>query len=158
VTEVQPPEGEGYDLQQVYAEKIRPFWFRWADRWWQLPHLKMVDFEVQAKVESFEALAEKIGDDVDAAKAEVNALFDLLMGDAQAADWRATARPVGMLFDMLRAWVKHSGAEPGESPASDGSSKSTGRPSKRTSTGSTESASRRRSPAKKAVATPPASS
>lgn len=154
----QPPEGEGYDLQQVYAEAAKPFWFRWADRWWQLPHLRMLDFEVQAAVESFD-FAELTGEGVTAeqAKAKVNELFDLIMGEQQGQDWRKQTRPLPMLLDMLQAWMKHSGAEQGEASASGGSSRSTGRPSKRTSTGSTGSASRRRSKAVQA-ASPPVSS
>jgi hypothetical protein len=162
MTELGPPEGEGYDLQRVYAEKLRPFWFRWGDRWWQLPHLRMLDFEVQARVEAFDFAALTANEaDTELAKRKVNELFDLLMGAEQGQAWQAVSpRPFGMLLDMIQAWSAHSGAEPGEAPASDGSSGSTGRPSKRTSTGSTASASRRRSPAKKAAAagTPPGNS
>lgn len=43
------------------------------------------------------------------------------------------------LLKLLTQWTKHQRASLGESSASTGSSKSTGRPSKRTSNGSTES-------------------
>ena len=148
MSEVKPPEGEGYDLQRVYAEQVRPFWFRWADRWWQLPHLKMLDYEVQARIEAFD-FGELTSDD--AAKQKINELFDLIMGPEQGAEWRTVTRPANMILDMIRAWAKHSGTEAGEAPASSGSSASTGRPSKPTSTASTASASRKRSPAKKAA-------
>lgn len=155
MTAPQPPEGEGYDLQAVYAENVKPFWFRWADRWWQLPHLKMLDFEVQARVETFQDVI-AAADGVDQMRERVNELFDMLMGDVQGADWRMVPRPGNAILEMFQAWAKHSGATEGEASASDGSSRSTGRPSKRTSSGSTGSASRKRSP-RKAV-TAPASS
>lgn len=170
MTDLQPPEGEGYDLQAVYAEDNKPFWFRWADRWWMIPHLKMLDFEVQAEIENFDfssVTAPEGGDvDVAAARAKLNELFDLIMGEQQGQQWREVPRPIGFLIEMLNKWTTHSGAKPGEAPASESSSASTGRPSKRTSTGSTASGSRKRSaPAKKAApkkeikaATPPVSS
>lgn len=160
-----PPEGEGYDLQKVYAEKAKPFWFHWEDQWWTLPHLRMLDFEVQARVSEFDfgELAEVSGDEaIEAAKAKVNELFALLMGPEQAAEWAEVSRPLEPLLDMIQQWSKHSGADQGESSASAGSSRSTGRPSKRTSTASTGSGSRKRSTAKKAApakaVTPPVSS
>lgn len=156
-----PPEGEGYDLQAVYAENLKPFWFRWGNRWWQLPHLRMLDFEVQARVESFQDDVTAVGDNVDQLRALVNGLFDMLLGEEQGVEWRLISRPGDAILDMIHAWMKHSGATPGESAASDGSSKSTGRPSKRTSTGTTGSGSRRRSTAKKVAPKPvtaPASS
>lgn len=162
MTDLQPPEGEGYDLQRVYAEKLKPFWFRWEDQWWTLPHPKMLDFEVQAEIESFDfsALTDE-GSDIEAAKGRLNTLYDLIMGEEQGTRWRATTRPVQMQLDMLNEWIARAGGQQGEAPASNDSSVSTGRPSKRTSSGSTASGSRRRSPAKKAAAkaaTAPASS
>ena len=145
----QPPAGEGYDLQQVYAEKMRPFWFRWADRWWELPHLRMLDFEVQGQVADFDfsILATSDSDALEEAKTKLNQLFDLLMGPELAGEWRKVPRPLEVLLDMVQRWSKHSGTDVGESSASDDSSGSTGRPSKPTSTGSTASGSRKRSPA-----------
>lgn len=144
MTAPEPPEGEGFDLQAVYAENgVEPFRFRWADQWWELPHLLMLDFEVQARVEEF--------DPTTTTKDDINIFFVDVMGQEQADRWRQVTRPAPMLMAMLRQWVKHSGGTPGESAASDGSSKSTGRPSKRTSTGGTGSASRTRSTAKKAT-------
>lgn len=162
MSDLQPPEGEGYDLQRIYSEKTKPFWFRWEDQWWKLPHLKMLDFEVQARVAGFD-FASLAADDmgVDEAKKKVNELFDLLMGVEQSARWSKATRPLEPLLDMIRQWSEHSGGNSGESSASSGSSESTARPSKRTSTGSTESGSRRRSPVKKAArkaVTPPVSS
>jgi hypothetical protein len=162
MSDLEPPEGEGYDLQRVYAEKLKPFWFRWDDRWWKLPHLRMLDFEVQAQVESFDFGALTDSKDIEATKTRVNDLFTLLMGGELGAQWRTTVRPLTMLLDMVNRWVEHSGGTPGEAQASPDSSKSTGRPSKRTSTASTGSGSRRPSRAKKAApaaaATPPGSS
>lgn len=153
MSDLQPPEGEGYNLQRVYAEKAKPFWFFWEDRWWKLPNLQMLDFEVQIQVAEFDfgSLTEDSAGLAEA-KEKVNSLFDLIMGEEQGPEWRKTVRPINMINDMLRSWGEHSGSESGESSASDGSSKSTGRPSKPTSKGSTGSASRRRSPARKAAA------
>ncbi len=141
-----------YDLQARYAEQAgTPFTFRWADREWTLPHLRDVDFAVQAEIESWDP--QKFGLDT------INDLFAKLFGDDQAAEWAKVTRPLPFLFMLFDDWLKHCGAEPGESPASDGSSTSTKRPSKRTSSGSTASASRRRStPRKQTAATPPVNS
>ena len=144
-------EEQGYDLQRLYAEKVGgPFRFRWADRWWELPNMRMLDIELQDRIEKLdEAVA-----DLDT----MNALFGDLLGAEQDAEWRKVPRPLGMLLDMFAAWTEHSKAKLGESPASDGSSKSTGRPSKRTSNGSTASASASRSAPRKRAATPRGSS
>lgn len=145
----EPPAGQGYDLQQVYAEAKKDFWFRWADRWWRLPNLHMLDFELQSKVMGFGALTDGLGAaDTSELAGHVNTLFDLIMEsgrEGQAAEWRETVRPIAMLLKLLNQWTEGSGAVEGESSASAGSSKSTGRPSKRTSTRSTGSASRKRS-------------
>jgi hypothetical protein len=154
VSDNEPPEGEGYDLQRVYAEKKKPFWFRWEDQWWKLPHPRMMDFEVQAEIESFDfgSLTQE-GGDLEDAKARLNKIYGLIMGEEQAARWReCEARPVQMQLEMLNEWMARTGASQGEAPASDDSSRSTGRPSKRTSTASTGSGSRRRSPSKKVPA------
>ncbi len=166
MAERKPPEGKGYDLQTVYAENAEPFWFRWDDQWWTLPHPKMLDFEVQVRVESFNtADLFPDGDDTpdeqigEVAKAKMDEFFALIMDAEQAAEWaQVKVRPLTMMLDMLSQWKDHIKAAEGESTASAGSSKSTGRPSKRTSATTTGSASPRRSRARKAVAGPPASS
>jgi hypothetical protein len=149
VSDRRPPQGEGFDLQRVYAEKTKPFWFRWEDQWWTLPHMKMLDFEVQARVAEFDfATLADLGSDpegIAAARTKVDEFFALLMGDEQGADWAKVSRPLHPLLDMIREWTEHSGGDMGESSASEGSSPSTGRPSKRTSKSSTRSGSRRRS-------------
>ncbi len=162
-------EDEGYDLQAVYAENAKPFRFRWADHWWELPHPKMLDFAVQAAVESFDydAISES-GGDLGIAKQKVDELFTLIMGREQGVAWaKVEVRPLPMLLDLFAKWMESTGVTPGEASASAGSSKSTGRPSKRTSNASTGSASPKRSrPAKatsqraprKAAGTPPANS
>ncbi len=148
-------EAKVYDLQRVYAEKAgTPFVFTWADREWTLPNILMLDIEVQDRIENLDSAHSTID--------TFNALFDDIMGAEQGAEWRKQIRPLPMLMDLLQAWTKQSGAQLGEAPASDDSSKSTGRPSKRTSSGSTASGSRKQSPAKKAAAkrraTPPVNS
>ncbi len=142
MTERRPPEGKGYDLQRDYTQDVEPYWFRWADQWWTLPHLKMLDFEVQLEVFKLQGAVNDITDP-DQLKDQFNDLFDLLMGAEQGTEFRKVERPLQALMVMLTNWRAHSEADEaeGESSASDGSSKSTGRPSSRTSNASTKSAS-----------------
>jgi hypothetical protein len=157
-----PPPGKGYDLQREYTEGLDPFWFRWADQWWELPHLKMLDFEKQLDVL---AMQDAIGDikDAESMKAKMNEVFAMLMGETQNADWVKVDRPIQALYDLLDNWRSHSEVteeDQGESSASDGSSKaSTRRPSSATSKASTGSGSRKRSTPRAAkTATPRAKS
>lgn len=124
---------ETYDLQRLYAEKAGgPFTFRWADREWTLPNMRMLDIEVQDRIENV---------DTSAGVDTLNTLFDELLGAEQGARWREVVRPLPMILDLFQAWLDHSKGTLGESGASAGSSKSTGRPSKRTSKPSTGSGS-----------------
>ncbi|GGN39443.1 hypothetical protein FHR83_006717 [Actinoplanes campanulatus] len=152
MTEFAPPPGQGYDLQRTYAENKPDFWFRWADRWWRLPNMHMLDFDIQVDVMGFQGRVSEDNPDVNALKAMVNDLFDLIMDaghEGQASDWRAVKpRPLPMLMDLLSQWSEQSGVDEGESSASTSSSPSTGRPSKRTSKPSTASGSARRSTAR----------
>lgn len=142
-----------YDLQRLYEEKdAGPFQFTWADQVWTLPSMRMLDIATQERIEN-------LGGDDSASVETVNTLFDDIMGEEQGTRWREVTRPLPMLFDLFAAWLAHSKAAMGESPASDGSSRSTGRPSKRTSNGSTASVSAKRSsPRARRTATQPASS
>ena len=147
MSDFQPPEGEGYDVQRLSAEQNKPFWFRWNDRWWMLDHIKNFDFKVQHQVESFDFSFDD-GAGIEAYEDRINAMFTLIMGSEQGGDWaQVPNRPVTMMLDVLREWMNRSGVQPGEAPASASSSPSTGRPSKRTSKGSTGSGSRKRSKA-----------
>jgi hypothetical protein len=154
--EFTPPPGKGVDLQQKWEATAEPFWFRWGDRWWRLPHLSMLDFSVQARVESFHETIENVTD-VEVVTDRVNTLFRLIMGEEQGGAFAHVDRPLNVLLDILNQWITHSGAEPGESAASTGSSTSTERPSKPTSTATTASGSRKRSTGRaRAAATAPA--
>ena len=142
---------EPYDLQRLYAEKTGgPFTFTWADRVWSLPSMRMLDISAQERIENLNSS--------DATVETINLMFDDLMGAEQGALWRQTTRPLPMIMDLFKAWVDHSRGAMGESEASDDSSPSTGRPSKRTSNGSTKSVSRRRSTVPKPNGTQPVSS
>lgn len=145
-------EKKPYDLQRLYAEKAGvPFQFTWADQVWELPSLRMLDIATQERFENLDTAAANVE--------TVNTLFDEIMGVEQGARWREVVRPLPMIFDLFQAWLDHSKADLGESAASDGSSKSTGRPSKRTSNGSTASASAKPSSRKpRKTATPRVSS
>ncbi len=159
--EFAPPPGKGVNLQQKYADKLDDFWFFWADRWWKLPNLNLLDFDIQLQVMAFQGRVSEDSTDAEALKSLVNDLFDLIMEaghPGQAADWREVTRPLTMLLGMLGDWSEHSGVDEGESSASTSSSKSTGRPSKPTSKRSTGSGSPRRSTAQtRAAGAPPAS-
>jgi hypothetical protein len=158
-----PPPGKGYDLQREYTEGIEPYWFKWEDQWWELPHRKMLDYEKLLRVAQLQDTFREIDTaDVEEVIAKLNGTFTMLMGEEQGADFAKVNRPLEFLMDTLSRWREHSGEqeeETGESSASTGSSKSTERPSKRTSTGSTKSGSRRPStPRARKTATPPVSS
>jgi hypothetical protein len=158
-----PPPGQGYDLQREYTEGVEDYWFRWEDQWWSLPHRKMLDFEKLMRVAKLQdTFTDLNAANVDEVIATLNNTFTMLMGKEQGADFAKVTRPIEMLMDTLNRWREHSGEveeETGESSASSGSSKSTGRPSKRTSSGSTASASPGRStPRARKSVTPRASS
>ncbi|BAL87294.1 hypothetical protein AMIS_20740 [Actinoplanes missouriensis 431] len=159
--EFAPPPGQGYDLQKVHTEQNPEFWFRWADRWWMLPNIHLLDFDTHIDVLSFGSKFANISDDATEAdiavlKEHVSALFAKLLDEGRAgqgADFIKVKRPLNVLLDLIDQWKSHSGSDEGEASASAGSSKSTGRPSKRTSTATTKSGSRTRStvPARKAA-------
>lgn len=143
-------EPEVFDLDAVYAEQRHlPFKFRWAGRDWELPHLAELDYRIQGEIESTEAWT-------------LPAMLDLfrrMFGTEQVQAWdevEVPGRVIGKLFDQ---WLTHSGAKPGESQGSDGSSTSSEPKSKPTSTGGTRSASPKRStPRTRRSGTQPASS
>jgi hypothetical protein len=143
---------EPYDLQRLYAEKAgTPFEFTWADRVWTLPAMRMLDITVQERLETLDTAAATVD--------TVNQLFDDIMGPEQGAQWRTVPRPLGMVMDLFQAWMEHAQADLGEQEASAGSSKSTGRPSKRTSKRSTGSGSAQPSSRRaRKTATPPVNS
>lgn len=126
-----------YDLQAKYAQTAgEPFEFTWADQVWVLPSPRMIDVAVLDQIDNLDPSAANLD--------TFNTLFDGLMGPEQGARWREVSpRPLPMLMELIDAWQEHGGEQLGESPASDGSSKSTGRPSSRTSNASTASASRK---------------
>lgn len=161
MTEFAPPPGQGYDLQRVYTENKPDFWFRWADRWWRLPNLQMLDIEVQLTVMGFQGKVTADDADINALRDMVNELFTLVLDEGQqgqGAAFQQTTRPLHALLQLMSQWAEQSGADEGESEASAGSSTSTGRPSKRTSTAGTASGSRKRSTGRARAGTPPASS
>ena len=141
-----PAVVDGDNLQEIYQKEIarKPYRFFWADRWWELPHIAELDWKIQVEIEQF-------GNNVSIET--VDELFGKMFGPEQAEAWGRVVRPLPFLEMLFSRWTAHSGREPGEPSASDSSSPSTRRPSKRTSTGSTGSASRKRSTAAKKAAT-----
>jgi hypothetical protein len=141
-----------YDLQRLYEEKAGgPFEFTWADQTWSMPNMRMLDIATQDRIENLEVSGSGVE--------TINELFDDLMGTEQGQRWRAVVRPLPMILDLFQAWLEHSKQAMGEQPASAGSSKSTGRPSKRTSNSSSASGSPKPSSRRaRKTATPPVSS
>lgn len=129
------------DLDTAYAEVRRdPYEFRWAEQSWSLPHLGSLDYRLQAEIETLNEL------DVE----RLENLFARMFGAEQASRWADVEVPTPVLFMLFDRWVKHAGAQPGESLASEPSSESTGASSNPTSDASTASASPRPSTAKRA--------
>ena len=130
------------DLDAAYAEIARePYRFTWQGRKWELPHMGELDFRLQSEIESMDEYTLEA----------IDALFQRIFGAEQAAEFakiRVTGPFLAMLFER---WLKHSGAAPGESEASNGSSENTGENSRPTSgTTTTGSGSPKLSTAKRA--------
>lgn len=129
------------DLEAAYAEVRRdPYVFAWAGREFTLPHLGNLDYRLQAEIETLSNL------DVE----HLEGLFARMFGPDQAKVWATVEVPTPVLFMLFDRWITHSGAKPGESPASKPSSKSTGTKSRPTSAATTTSASPKRPTAKRA--------
>lgn len=129
------------DLDAAYAEIRRdPYLFTWAGREWTLPHLSDLDYRTMLRIEQRDELGVE----------ELAALFADLFSADQRDAWAQTNVPLAVVFMLFDRMVKHSGAQPGESPASEPSSESTGANLKPTSAASTASASPKRSTAKRA--------
>lgn len=143
---------EGLDLQRLHAETRRkPYRFRWADRWWELPHVQDLPdtifdaFGDLTRVADADDEQDLSTDDIDTVRKALSSAF----GKRQWAQIQeAEPIPLSAQFLLFNRWMKWSGAEPGESSSSNGSSGSTAEPSKRTSRSSTTgSTSARRSTA-----------
>lgn len=137
--EVVDPEVE--DLQRAYAEIAgKPYKFTWVDRTWTVPHLRELDYRLQAEIEGLD----EIGLD------EIKALFGRIFDAQQAAAWDQVQVPAPFMLFLFDKWIKHSGGKQGEEKASEPSSESTGANSKPTSDASTDSGSPKPSTAKRA--------
>ena len=151
---------EIFDLDAVYAEERgEPFRFRWQGRDWELPPFGEIDLRAIESLKDLAALAD--ADETNIAELDISAFNKLLehgLGPEQWVEWEKVSQPGTAVIRLLNEWQKHSGADVGEAPASTDSSKSTGRPSKRTSSGATGSGSAKRSPARKRTATRTANS
>jgi hypothetical protein len=145
--------GEIFDLDAVYAEERRePFRFKWAGKQWELPHFSDIDWRAAGLAADIEALADEDG------TPEVNLgvlrdMFRMAFGEEQAARWEQVPQNTPAMIHLFQAWQEHSGMSVGESQASPDSSGSTVRRSKRTSTGTTASASAKPSRARKTSGT-----
>jgi hypothetical protein len=117
---------EVFDLDAVAREAAgEPFRFRFGGEDYELP--SHVDIRAIAKLsigQFYEALQLMLGDEQWQRMLAADAVFD-----------------DQTLRSLMEAYAAHSGTELGESSASTGSSRSTVRPSKRTSNGTTRSIS-----------------
>ncbi len=129
------------DLDAAYAEIRRdPYIFTWAGREWSLPHISDLDYRTMLKIEQRDELG----------VTELVALFAEMFSKDQREAWAEANVPLSVVFMLFDRLMKHSGAQPGESPASEPSSGSTGAKSKRTSAANTSSASPKSSTARRA--------
>lgn len=148
---------ELYDLDAAYAEtRQEPFRFKWAGHEWELPHFGDVDWRAAQLADDLKAL----GDSDGVAEVDIEVLqklFEYAFGPQQAKRWADVPQNVTAMIKLFVAWQEYGGSSVGESSASSDSSASTGRPSKRTSTGTTKSGSRGRSSAAKKNGTQPES-
>lgn len=108
-----------YDLDAlvVEAENAPPFKFKWRGEVWQMPLMNAMQFRDQLDLEN----------------ATVEESMRLIMGEDQFEQFIAEPISTGRMRDLIAAWQRFQGLEPGESAASSRSSRSTARPSKRTS-------------------------
>jgi len=108
-----------YDLDAlvVDAESAPPFRFKWRDEVWEMPLMNAMPFR----------------DQLDLEEATVEESMGLIMGAEQFERFISEPISTGRMRDLIAAWQRFQGLEPGESRASSRSSKNTARPSKRTS-------------------------
>jgi hypothetical protein len=126
-----------FDLDAVASEG-KPFQFKFGGEEYEFPpdlDLKLV------------ALLGDLAESEDPSQVDVATLMAVAKGLFGPEQWdRLEASPsrfgVRKLIELMNAYMKHMGVGLGELQASTGSSKSTVRPSKRTSNGSTKSRSR----------------
>ena len=139
-----------FDLDAVFAEQRQaPFRFKWDGREWELPHLHDIDIHLLNRIHEAESFSAD----------EVMDLFPQLFAPRDRVEWLKTPQPALMLTTLFTQWMEHVGVTPGESVGSGDSSSSTEPKSKQTSTGSTASASPKRSSRRpRKTATPPANS
>jgi len=108
-----------YDLDalEVEAENSPPFKFKWRGEIWEMPLMYAMQFRDQLDLEN----------------ATVEESMRLIMGEDQFDRFIAEPITTGRMRDLIAAWQRFQGLEPGESPASSRSSANTARRSKRTS-------------------------
>jgi hypothetical protein len=141
-----PEIDDGFDLDAAYAEEERPpFRFKWAQVWWELPHLGDMDWRATSLADEMEVEA-------------IRDLFNLAFPTERAEEWQKVKQPTPAMIQLFERWLKHSGMAPGETQGSEDSSENTEPASKRTSPGSTKSGSGRRSSAPRKTATARANS
>jgi len=122
---------EVFNLDRAAAEeraKRRPWEVVYGDRKWLMQNAFNLDLELLERAEN----------------GDISAIREALqqgLGDQYAAFRAAQRLDLAALTILFNEWIKQSGAEPGESPASSVSSVSMERPSNPTWSGSTASAS-----------------
>ena len=99
------PSGQVFDLDAVEREaRFEPFVFRLGGKPFTLPHLRKIDRRVVRAADEGDAAA-------------MDAAFREGLGK-RFAEFDALPLSLHGLDALFRAWLKHSGLTPGESPAS----------------------------------------
>lgn len=143
---------EVFDLDALYAEQRKaPFQFRWSGETWELPAFSDIDWRALQLAVEIESLA-NVDNVADVDVTIIQRMFGYAFSPEQAERWERVPQSTTAMIALFGQWQRHGGADMGESSASTDSSASTGRPSRRTSTGTTASGSRPRSSARRKAA------
>lgn len=104
-----PPDDQPFDfnLDTVKAEiELVPFRVHFDGRRWEFAHMQALDvWELVGSVEGGDAGA-------------IAQMFQAALGDQQLAEFRKVPLPQFKVQSLFKAWQKHCGLAPGESPGS----------------------------------------
>ena len=137
-------DGGVFDLDRLYAEtRADGYKFRWAGREWELPSV----YDLPTSI------LDLIGKS-DLGTEDIRRTLQAAFGPEQWRELETTQPlPIRATVELFNRWLKWSGVDPGEASSSAASSIGTAGRSKPTYSGSTASASARRSTGAKKTAT-----
>lgn len=136
-------DGE-FDADAYFAEaRAKPYPFRWAGERWELTNVYDLD----------DSILDLLGRE-DLSTDDIKLMVEAAFGKEQWAALTAKQRlPIKVEVELFNRWLRKCGVNPGEAENSAASSNGTAGRSKRTYSGTTASASPRRSTARKKTAT-----